>query len=258
MKALEKDRARRYQTANALAADIERYLHDEPVEASPPTASYRLRKLAMRHRAAVITSAAFVSLLIAAVVVSASFAFREKSARELADRNAALAAQNAQQATRETDNAQKARLAALAQQKRADEARTARRGRETTGRSECKTGGTRGQRGRFGEIASRREGARGRPETPGRRPAETTGRTSLAAGGLATYAKHLAAAWREIDENNPIAAGRELDACDWDLRGWEHHYLWGLLERQLPSKIAPADQHAQFSADGKLWRAWRS
>ncbi len=46
MKCLEKDRARRYETASALAHDIEHYVHDEPVEASPPSRRYRLRKFA--------------------------------------------------------------------------------------------------------------------------------------------------------------------------------------------------------------------
>ena len=46
MKALDKDRSRRYETANGFARDIERFLHDEPVEACPPSAGYRLRKLA--------------------------------------------------------------------------------------------------------------------------------------------------------------------------------------------------------------------
>src|SRR5204863_9112543 len=52
MKALEKDRARRYETANGFAADIQRYLADEPVEACPPSATYRLRKFARKHRPA--------------------------------------------------------------------------------------------------------------------------------------------------------------------------------------------------------------
>ena len=50
MKALEKDRARRYETASGLAADVERYLADEPVEACPPSAAYRLRKFVRRHK----------------------------------------------------------------------------------------------------------------------------------------------------------------------------------------------------------------
>src|SRR3989442_8302753 len=46
MKCLEKDRSRRYDTASGLARDVERYLHDEPVEACPPSAGYKLKKLA--------------------------------------------------------------------------------------------------------------------------------------------------------------------------------------------------------------------
>jgi tetratricopeptide (TPR) repeat protein len=54
MKCLEKDRNRRYETANGLARDLERYLHDEPVQACPPSAGYRLRKFARRHRRALL------------------------------------------------------------------------------------------------------------------------------------------------------------------------------------------------------------
>src|SRR3954468_1391351 len=50
MKALEKDRSRRYESANGFAADVQRYLADEPVQACPPSARYRLRKFARRHR----------------------------------------------------------------------------------------------------------------------------------------------------------------------------------------------------------------
>ena len=51
MKALEKDRNRRYETANGLAADVQRYLDDEPVQACPPSAGYRFRKFARRNTA---------------------------------------------------------------------------------------------------------------------------------------------------------------------------------------------------------------
>ena len=70
MKCLEKDRSRRYDTASGLARDVERYLGDEPVEACPPSARYRLRKFARKHRKALVTAAAFAMLLIAAAVVS--------------------------------------------------------------------------------------------------------------------------------------------------------------------------------------------
>jgi WD40 repeat protein/serine/threonine protein kinase len=57
MKALEKDRNRRYETASALAADVQRYLRDEPVEACPPSAGYKFRKFARRHQRAFVTAA---------------------------------------------------------------------------------------------------------------------------------------------------------------------------------------------------------
>ena len=57
MKALEKDRRRRYETANDFAADVMRHLADEPVEACPPSAWYRFAKFARRNRAALTTAA---------------------------------------------------------------------------------------------------------------------------------------------------------------------------------------------------------
>jgi serine/threonine protein kinase/tetratricopeptide (TPR) repeat protein len=70
MKCLEKERSRRYETANALARDLERYLHDEMVEARPPSAGYRLRKVVRKHRTALAMAATVVLLLVAGVAVS--------------------------------------------------------------------------------------------------------------------------------------------------------------------------------------------
>jgi WD40 repeat protein/serine/threonine protein kinase len=84
MKALEKDRNRRYETASGLAMDIERYLHDEPVLACPPSAGYRLRKFARRNKPALATGALLgVMLLIAlgAVVASALWAAEQAKIR---------------------------------------------------------------------------------------------------------------------------------------------------------------------------------
>src|SRR5205823_9285143 len=58
MRCLEKDRTRRYETANGLARDVERYLKDEPVEACPPSAGYRLRKFARKNHKLLATVAA--------------------------------------------------------------------------------------------------------------------------------------------------------------------------------------------------------
>jgi tetratricopeptide (TPR) repeat protein len=70
MKALEKDRARRYETANDFAMDVRRFLGNEPVLASPPGAAYRVRKFAQRNKLAIAVSATFVVVLVSATVVS--------------------------------------------------------------------------------------------------------------------------------------------------------------------------------------------
>jgi serine/threonine protein kinase len=64
MKCLDKDRNRRYETPNSLARDIERFLHDEPVQACPPSAAYRLRKYARRNKVVL----AFMGLLVAGLI----------------------------------------------------------------------------------------------------------------------------------------------------------------------------------------------
>ena len=76
LKALEKDRSRRYATPLGLAADIGRYLHDEPVLARPPSGAYQLRKLARRNRTLVTSGAAILLTLIVATGVSTREAIR--------------------------------------------------------------------------------------------------------------------------------------------------------------------------------------
>jgi WD40 repeat protein/serine/threonine protein kinase len=80
MKALEKDRSRRYETATGLARDVEHYLKDEAVEACPPSAGYRLRKFARKHRAGLLVTAGMAALLLAGIVVSAWQALRATTA----------------------------------------------------------------------------------------------------------------------------------------------------------------------------------
>jgi eukaryotic-like serine/threonine-protein kinase len=99
MKALEKDRARRYETANGLARDIERYLNDEVVEARPPSAGYRIKKFARRHRGQVVAGgvvflALFGALASIVVVQSAANARLSASLDRETRTNAALAAAN--------------------------------------------------------------------------------------------------------------------------------------------------------------------
>ncbi len=91
MKAMEKDRARRYHSAAAMADDVRRYLDNEPIIARPPTAAYRLRKFAVRH-AALLTALGALSCALSIGLVAATWqAFRATRAERFAERQLGLA-----------------------------------------------------------------------------------------------------------------------------------------------------------------------
>ena len=106
-KALEKDRARRYASASALASDLRRHLASEPITARPASAGYQLQKFVRRHTSLVAAAAAVFAALTAGTIVSTSQALRARSAER-----AAVAAEN--RATHERDDAVRERNRALA------------------------------------------------------------------------------------------------------------------------------------------------
>ncbi|HUA65283.1 MAG TPA: protein kinase [Alphaproteobacteria bacterium] len=96
MKALEKDRDRRYETANGLAADIQRHLSREPVLARPPSQIYRLQKAVQRNKLAFAAAASVAVALVAGLAVSSWLYFSESRARVRA-----MAAERAESAQRQ-------------------------------------------------------------------------------------------------------------------------------------------------------------
>ena len=70
MKALEKDRTRRYETANGSRMDLQRYLSDEPVQAGPPSATYRLRKFLRRNRGPVVVVIFILLMVLVGLTIS--------------------------------------------------------------------------------------------------------------------------------------------------------------------------------------------
>src|SRR5207248_10240751 len=85
MRALEKDRTRRYETANGFARDVERYLADEPVEACPPSAAYRVRKFVRKHRGPVLLAAALLAALAVGIVCTALGLAQAQAERQRAE-----------------------------------------------------------------------------------------------------------------------------------------------------------------------------
>lgn len=95
MRALEKDRTRRYETAIGFAEDIQRFLQHEPVEAGPPGSIYRLRKFVRRNRVWVITGSIVVTALVVGIVMTSLAMFRAIDMQEKADIAAADAKKEA-------------------------------------------------------------------------------------------------------------------------------------------------------------------
>ena len=97
MKSLEKDRTRRYESANELAKDVQRYLDDEAVEACPPSTAYRLRKTVRRHKTA-LTFAATVALLLVLGLIGTTWQAVRATQAEVRERNQAEIADKQRQA----------------------------------------------------------------------------------------------------------------------------------------------------------------
>jgi eukaryotic-like serine/threonine-protein kinase len=122
MKCLEKDRNRRYETANGFAADVQRYLNDEPVQACPPSAGYRFRKFARRNKWGLVISTlvgALVLLLLVGIPVTA--VLRQERDRALDQRGRAERAE-AMARTAEKENKIRAHLARAAALRRSGQA----------------------------------------------------------------------------------------------------------------------------------------
>ena len=124
MKCLEKDRGRRYDSAGALAREIERYLRHEPVTAGPPSATYKLSKFVRRNRAGVLAAAAIVLLILTGSGISVWQAIRATRAERLAESRRETA-ENAQRQEAELRKLADDRLAETAAAKAALEAEVA-------------------------------------------------------------------------------------------------------------------------------------
>jgi WD40 repeat protein/serine/threonine protein kinase len=116
MQALEKDRTRRYDTANALAADVQRYLKDEQVEACPPTVTYRLQKYMRRHKGMIATAGTVAAVLLFGIATTSWQAVRATGAENAALKNetqanasAVLAQEKAKEAKQQRDAAERDR-----------------------------------------------------------------------------------------------------------------------------------------------------
>jgi serine/threonine protein kinase len=122
MKCLEKDRNRRYETANAFAEDLQRYLADEPVRACPPSAAYRFRKFARRNKAPLLVGLALLVLLVMGTVGTSIGLASALRAKGEASKAAAAETRQRRRAETERDKALTAEIKAVKEKNRANDA----------------------------------------------------------------------------------------------------------------------------------------
>jgi non-specific serine/threonine protein kinase/serine/threonine-protein kinase len=96
MKAIDKDRARRYASASDLAADIQRYLRNEPVQAGPPSVTYRFKKFVIRHRVGVVAASLVIFAMMLGIAGTTIGLFRAINAERVAREEAEAASQVSQ------------------------------------------------------------------------------------------------------------------------------------------------------------------
>ena len=120
MKALEKDRTRRYETASKFADDVQHYLNDEPVEACPPSAAYRFRKFARRNKPVIATMAAIAAALLVGTSLATWQAIEADIERDRAVAAEQAADHEAKRASQEADRADAAAKKAIAEAARAE------------------------------------------------------------------------------------------------------------------------------------------
>jgi serine/threonine protein kinase/tetratricopeptide (TPR) repeat protein len=115
MKALEKDRTRRYETANGFAMDVQRYLADEPVQACTPSAGYRFRKFLRRNKGSVLAASLVFLALVAGVIGTTSGLIRAEQQRQIAQDNEqkAVAAADAEKKAKQFAEAREAETKAV-------------------------------------------------------------------------------------------------------------------------------------------------
>jgi eukaryotic-like serine/threonine-protein kinase len=218
MKALEKDRSRRYETASAFAADVQRYLHDEPVQAGPPSAGYRLSKFVKRHRGPVLAAAVVLLTLLAGMVGTTLGMVEAIRQGELTEQ------------ARQGEVSQRHAAELSAKKAKAEEAKAkAEEGKAKAARAEAET------------LAQKEKAAR-----------QETEKQLLRAEWL-LYASQISLAQQAWESSNVDLAIHYLQSCRRDFRGWEHDYLFTLLNSNQRTLLG----HTQFvssvalSADGK-------
>lgn len=225
MKALEKDRGRRYESATDLAADVQRYLNDEQVEACPPTVLYRLQKNARKHKT-LIGMVGTVAALLLFGIVGTSWGWTEA----LTQRD------QAEQARRDEDKQRRLALASAVEAK--------------ANEKNAKDASAEAERLAREEIAARKVADSERLKALFEKRQGDLARHKIE---WQLYASQIAAAHREWEAGNIKLVDHYLDQCRKEFRGFEHDFVYTLTNPHLDMRGHTGDVRCvAFSMDGKM------
>ena len=217
MKALEKDRARRYETANGFAADVNRYLSGEAVQAHPPSTAYRLKKFVRRNKGRVIAASLVLVALVSGIVGTTLGLFEARRQEEEAKKQEKIARDEA----------------AAKEEARAAEAQRVRERDDALGKRDAALGEAKDALARESQRVVERDKANN----------ELTHRLGVSTMVLANAA---------YDSRDYKLTAERLDKVSVEQRGWE----WRYLKRQLNGGIFTLHGHTgavtcvAFSPDG--------
>ena len=225
MKALEKDRTRRYETANSFALDVQRYLAGEPVLAVPPSARYRLQKFIRKHRAALAATAAIILLLLVGAAVSTWQAVRATRAEADKSRLLDVAVLERQRADTSAEEAQVEKQRADANAEKAQVEKQ--RAEANAADARRKTKEAEEQKNRADTSASEAQRKTKEAEDEKKRAER-----ELLHARTAQYSMQIGLAQRELLKRDFADVEDLLNGCAADLRGWEYRYLWTNIRKR--------------------------
>jgi len=239
MKCLEKERGRRYETANGLAKDVERYLKDEAVEACPPSAGYRLRKFLRRNKGPATAAAVVLIALLLGTIGATLGLVRAVDAEAEA---VAARDQEAQQ-----------RLTAEDQRNRAVVAEA--NARKSAQRAKVEEEKANLLRVKAMELAQEEKVARELASEQAKIAyvERQKAQENATKAEWRLYASHIASAQKEWESNNVSLLYHFLDQCVQEFRGWEHDYLYTLANQNQQTLRGHKGEvySVAFSPDGK-------
>ena len=258
MRCLEKQRDRRYETANSLARDIQRYLTDEPIEARPPSAGYRMQKFVRRNKGRVVAASLVLLALVGGIVGTTWGLLSARHARDAAETQRIVAEsekdqkeQARKQAEDQRQRADTKAAEALAEKKIAVQQEAAARAEKLRADLEAKKAVAEKETAKRNAAEALKEKARADQNAAEAQNEEERAEKELRRSEWLLYANQIASAQRAWDTNDLAGSWEHLKACRPGFRGWEFYYLYSrFMQNQATFTARSAVASVAFSPDG--------